>query len=158
MKQLLKFSALAVAGALALSACGVDTPALPETGDSAKPADSGAPVDPATLTTEISVLAPSYMKSSKSDWEAVIAKFNETYPNVKVKLVIEGWDDFPSKVQARIQAGDLPDILNDNNFASAAAGQLLYPIDEVLSAETLASIEPALLKISPDTVITRIPL
>jgi len=32
-------------------------------------------------------------------------------------LQIEGWDDFSSKVQARIQAKDYPDILNDNAFA-----------------------------------------
>ncbi|MDN5558403.1 MAG: extracellular solute-binding protein [Ruaniaceae bacterium] len=128
-----------VAGALALSACG---------GGDATPGTTGAadPADPGSLATEISVLAPSYSESSKADWEAVIAKFNETYPDVTVNLQIEGWDDFSSKVQGRIQAGDLPDILNDNNFASAAEGGLLYPIDEVLSAETLASIEPALLQ------------
>lgn len=146
MKQLLKFSALAVAGALALTACGGNTPAPTDPGDSSKPADTGAAADPASLKTTISVLAPSYAESSKADWEAVIAKFRETYTNVEVNLQIEGWDDFSSKVQARIQAGDLPDILNDNNFASAAEGKLLYPIDELLSAETLASIEPALLK------------
>lgn len=146
MKQLLKFSAVAVVGALALTACGGNATPPSDPGDSATPVDSGAPADPASLSTTIKILAPSYSESSKSDWEAVIAKFNETYSNVKVELQIEGWDDFSSKVQARIQAGDYPDILNDNNFASAAAGKLLYPIDEVLSAETLAAIEPALLK------------
>lgn len=49
-------------------------------------------------------------------------------------------------MQARIQARDYPDILNDNAFAGAATEGLLYPIDEVMSPATLASIEPALLK------------
>lgn len=139
---MLKLSAVAVVGALVLTACGGDSDPDTQPGTGAPE----APADPASLTTSISILAPSYSESSKSDWDAVIAKFKETYPNVEVNLQIEGWDDFSSKVQARIQAGDLPDILNDNNFASAAEGQLLYPIDEVLSAETLASIEPALLE------------
>ena len=41
---------------------------------------------------------------------------------------------------ARIQAGDYPDILNDNAFAGSADADLLYPIDEVMSAETIAAI------------------
>ena len=36
-----------------------------------------------------------------ADWEAVIAKFRETYTNVEVNLQIEGWDDFSSKVKRR---------------------------------------------------------
>jgi multiple sugar transport system substrate-binding protein len=63
-----------------------------------------------------------------------------------VKLQIEGWDGFSEKVAARIQAGDYPDILNDNAFAASADAGILYPIDEVVSAETLAAIEPSLLK------------
>lgn len=131
-----------MSGALLLSACGGSGGAKTETGG-----ESGGEAAPSgDLTTSISILAPSYSESSKSDWEAIIARFNEDYPNVEVKLQIEGWDDFSSKVQARIQAKDYPDILNDNNFASAAEGELLYPIDEVLSPEIMSAIKPALLK------------
>ena len=125
---------------MALSACGGGT-----AGDKEEGGDAAAPAD-SSLSTTISILAPSYSESSKSDWEAIIAKFNEEYPNVKVELQIEGWDDFSSKVQARIQAKDYPDILNDNAFAAPADGGLLYPIDEVLSPEIMETIEPALLK------------
>lgn len=47
-------------------------------------------------------------------------------------------------VSARIQANDYPDILNDNAFAASAEAGILYPIDEVVSAGTLAAIEPSL--------------
>lgn len=123
--------------ALALTGC--SGAAAPTT--SAPPAADGQ-----LPATTIKILAPSYAESSKTDWEKVIAEFKTKQPNVKVELQIEGWDDFTSKVQARIQAKDYPDILNDNAFAGAAEAGLLYPINEVLSPETLASIEPALLK------------
>lgn len=130
MKRMVK-GALAIAAmaamALPLSACGAGSDG----------SAGGA--------TTIKILAPSYADSTKTDWEAIIAKFNETHPDVKVELQVEGWDDFTSKVQARIQAKDMPDILNDNAFAASADGGLLYPIDEVMSPETLESIEPALL-------------
>ncbi|RIJ69727.1 extracellular solute-binding protein [Nakamurella silvestris] len=101
--------------------------------------------DPA-LSAEISILAPSYADSSKSDWEAMITGFNGLYPNVKVNLQIEAWDGFSDKVQTRIQGNDLPDILNDNNYADYAKNDLLYPITDVMSPDTFASIVPSLAK------------
>lgn len=134
-KRVLKFGAVALAGAFALSACGGSEPA----------ATNSEPADPGSLATTIKILAPSYSDSSQADWQAIIDKFNETYPDVEVELQIEGWDGFTDKVSARIQAGDYPDILNDNAFAASADAGILYPMDEVLSADTLAAIEPSLL-------------
>lgn len=130
--SLLAVSSLAVAG---LSACG---------GGNSEP--SAAPEAGEDLETTIKILAPSYADSTKADWEAIIAEFNKTYPNVTVELQVEGWDDFTSKVQARIQAQDMPDILNDNQFALSAESGILYPIDEVISADVLKTIDPALLE------------
>ena len=42
----------------------------------------------------------------KNDADALREKFNKTYPDVEVKLQIEGWDGFSEKVAARIQAGN----------------------------------------------------
>ena len=92
----------------------------------------------------ISVLAPAYTDTSKSDWEAIIKGFNATHPNVEVKLQIEAWTGFTDKVQTRIQGNDAPDILNDNNFADSAKANLLYPITDVMSPATFASIVPSL--------------
>ncbi|WRS29480.1 extracellular solute-binding protein [Actinomycetaceae bacterium MB13-C1-2] len=144
MKRITALSAVAVAGALLLSACGGGGSNTTESGKDTTTPEEGATGD--SLKTSISILAPSYSESSKSDWEAIIAEFNKSYPDVEVNLQIEGWDDFSSKVQARIQAKDYPDILNDNTFSAAAEGGLLYPIDEVLSPEVMSAIEPALLK------------
>ena len=133
--------AFTAGAALLLTACsGGGTPAA------SSPAGGGGSADGQLPATTIKILAPSYAESSKADWDKVIAEFNKKQPNVKVDLTIEAWDDFSSKVQARIQAKDYPDILNDNAFAGAADAGLLYPITEVMSPETLAAIEPALLK------------
>ncbi|AQP44254.1 ABC transporter substrate-binding protein [Tessaracoccus flavus] len=150
MKRVLKFGAAAIVGALALSACGGDNTADRTTdpttaGGETTAAGSEAAVDPGSLETTIKILAPSYSDSSEADWQTIIDKFNEEYPNVDVELQIAGWEGFTQTVQGRIQSNDLPDILNDNAFASAAAEGLLYPIDEVLSQETLDAIEPSLL-------------
>lgn len=168
MKKTFKLAAVALAGGLALSACGSDTPSTPTTpaaaGSTSAPATSAAPTGESTaptsgsaaapgagtgtgdpnLAAKISILAPSYTESSKADWENIIAGYNKLYPKVEVSLQIEAWDGFTEKVQARIQANDAPDILNDNNFAESAKASLLYPITEVMSPETFSSIVPAL--------------
>ena len=132
------FIPLALAAALTLTACGGG-----DTQGSGGQATTGA--DGKLAATTITILAPSYGATSQDDWQKVIDKFKTIQPNVTVELQIEGWDDFSSKVQARIQSNDLPDILNDNTFSGAASQGLLYPATEVLSQETLDSIEPALL-------------
>lgn len=144
-KRVLKLSAAAIVGVFALSACGNNGSGDPTNGATSAGGDTPAAVDPANLETTISILAPSYSDSSQADWQKIIDKFNETYPKVEVDLQIEGWDGFTEKISARIQAGDYPDILNDNAFAGSADADLLYPIDEVMSAETIAAIEPSLL-------------
>lgn len=135
-----KLLAVATAATMTLlAACGNGG-----TGSTGSSATTGA--DGKLPATTIKILAPSYAESSKSDWEKIISAYKEVQPNVTVELQIEGWDDFTSKVQARIQARDYPDILNDNAFAGAADQGLLYPMTDMLSKATLDSIEPALLK------------
>lgn len=131
----MKVTALLAASAFALSAC---------SGGSASP--SGETKSPGDLKTTIKILAPSYADSSKADWERIMAEYKKTYPNVTVDLQIESWEGFGDKVQAKIQAKDYPDILNDNAFASAAQDGLLYEMTEAMSDSTLKTIEPALLK------------
>lgn len=107
-------------------------------------AGGGGPAGDAGLKTTISILAPSYTDTSKSDWEAIIKGYNAKYPNVTVKLQIASWTGFTDVVQTRIQGNDTPDILNDNNFADSAKAKLLYPITDVMSPATFATIVPSL--------------
>jgi len=136
LAKLTKVTAIAAVSLFALTAC-TSTPA----GGGSAPAAGGQ-----LPATTIKILAPNYGDTSKADWDKIIAEFNKKEPNVKVELQMEAWETFGDKVKARIQANDLPDILNDNAFASEAAAGLLYPISEVMSDSTLKSIEPSLLK------------
>ena len=138
--RVLTIAAAAAVGVLALTACAGSPASTPSAGGT-----TGGAGDPASLETTISILAPSYADSSESDWNKIITEFKKTYPKVTVKLQIEGWDGFSEKVSARIQAGDYPDILNDNAFAGSADAKLLYPITDVMNQKTVASIEPSLL-------------
>jgi multiple sugar transport system substrate-binding protein len=48
-------------------------------------------------------------------YEAAIARFNEKYPNVKVKdnfSQVVNWGDYINKIQASIASGDAPDVIN----------------------------------------------
>ncbi len=141
LAKLTKVTAIAAASMFVLSAC-TGTPS----GTGSAPAGGQLPA------TTIKILAPNYGDTSKADWEKIIAEFNKKQPNVKVDLQMEAWETFTDKVKARIQANDLPDILNDNAFASEASSGLLYPINEVMSDSTLKAIEPSLLKngVGPD--------
>lgn len=134
MKALIKVAAMVAASAITLTAC------------SGGGSGADSTMVPGELDTTIKILAPSYADSSKADWDKIIVEYNKAYPKVKVDLQIESWEGFTDKVQARIQAKDYPDILNDNAFAAAAQDGLLYEMPEVMSDSTLKSIEPALLK------------
>ena len=109
-------------------------------------ASGGATGGDPNMKATISILAPSYTDSSKSDWETIIKGYNAKYPNVSVKLQIAPWTGFTDVVQSRIQGNDTPDILNDNNFADSAKAGLLYPITDVLSPSTFSTIVPSLAK------------
>lgn len=168
MKHTIKLAAMTLVGGLALAACGsnssttaggagsssgsssssgTSTPSAATHSSNGSPGSASSPPSAGgdtNLSTSISILAPSYADSSKSDWQAIITGYNKLYPNVKVALQIEAWDGFSDKIQTRIQGNDLPDILNDNSYADYAKNNLLYPITDVMSPETISSIVPTL--------------
>ncbi len=118
----------------------------PPDGSSVASTAASAATGNASLKATISILAPSYTDTSQSDWQTIIKGFNGLYPGVTVKLQIAPWTGFTDVVQARIQGNDTPDILNDNNFAESTTPGLLYPITEVMSPSTFATIVPSLAK------------
>ncbi len=139
-------AASAPAASAASSAPAASGSAPAASGSAASSAPAGGAAGDTSLKATISVLAPSYTDSSKSDWETVIKGYNALYPGVTVKLQIAPWTGFTDVVQSRIQGNDTPDILNDNNFADSAKAGLLYPITDVMSPATFSSIVPSLAK------------
>ena len=91
--------------------------------------------------TSITLLVPSYSDNTKALWEDVIAGFEQDNSDITVNLEVQSWDNINDVVTTQIQAGKAPDIMNGGPFAGFAADELLYPIDEVTSPETLSDFQ-----------------
>ncbi len=94
----------------------------------------------------IKVVIAEYSKDhTKTFWDAFARKYQKT-TGVKLNLQIINWNDLDQQSSTMVQTGNVPDILNENAYASYAADGLLYNSDEVLPAETKADIIPAFVK------------
>ncbi len=104
--------------------------------------------NPDTSATEINLLVPSYDDATQGLWEDVITGFEAKYPDYTVNLEVESWDNLNDVVTTKIQADQAPDIMNGGPFAGFADDGLLYPIKDVVSADTLADFQDSFVKAS----------
>jgi multiple sugar transport system substrate-binding protein len=94
----------------------------------------------------IKVVIADYSKDNTAPfWKKFAAKYEKT-TGIKLNLQIIEWNDLDQQSSTMVQAGNVPDILNENAYASYAADGLLYNSDEVLPAATKADIIPAFVK------------
>jgi multiple sugar transport system substrate-binding protein len=133
MKKTLRFGIVVAAAAVAsltLASCGASAPT----------SSSGGTVK------SIKVVIADYSKDNTAPfWKAFAAKYEKT-TGIKLNLQIIEWNDLDQQSSTMVQSGNLPDILNENAYASYAADGLLYNSDEVLPAATKADIIPAFVK------------
>ncbi|PIE32381.1 MAG: sugar ABC transporter substrate-binding protein [Ilumatobacter coccineus] len=170
-----KFGAIVAGLSLVLAACGSGTSESSESAPDEKPAteesssgaseaaedESSEPAgdESSAEPVEISLLVPTYSDNTKSIWEGLIADFQEANPNITVKLEIQSWDNINDVIRTKIQGNDAPDILNVDAFASFAADGLLYPVEEIVSPETIADIQDSFAdNASVDGVMYGLPL
>lgn len=140
MKKFKRLGAAAIASvaALSLTACGFSG----ETAPTGAPTDAtGAP----TTAVELNLLVPSYSDNTQGLWEDVIAGFEAANPGTTVKLEVQSWDNLESVIATKVQGNSAPDIYNGGPFAGFAADDLLYPVADVVSPETLADFQDAFL-------------
>lgn len=123
MKRGLRLTALPVAAGMALAACGAD-------GDQA-----AGPDEEGDGATTLEMLVPSYSDNTQALWEGIIADCEAENPDVTIELEVQSWDNMADVVSTRLQADEAPDILNFNTYSAFSADGLLYPVEEVLSAE-----------------------
>ncbi|MDQ1579263.1 MAG: multiple sugar transport system substrate-binding protein [Microbacteriaceae bacterium] len=90
----------------------------------------------------IKVVIAEYSSATKPFWTAFAAKYKAT-TGITMNLQIISWTDINQASSTMIQTGNLPDILNENSYASYAADGLLYDSSQVLPAATKADIIPA---------------
>ncbi len=124
MKRFLRLSAGLTLAGMTLAACGFG-------------GNDGASGDSKTL----SLLVPSYSNGTKALWEGIIADFQAEHSDIKVNLEIQSWDNINDVIRTKVQAKAAPDILNIDAFSGFASDDLLYPVPEVVSAETLGDFQ-----------------
>ncbi|MCM3778497.1 extracellular solute-binding protein [Microbacterium hydrocarbonoxydans] len=131
MKKSLRFGAVALAATatLTLTSCGFG-------GSSG---GGGGGDDANTL----SLLVPSYSDATKGLWEDVIDGFEKENPDITVDLEVQSWDNLEKVISTKIQAGEAPDIYNGGPFAGFVGDELLYPVSDVVSEDTLADFQDA---------------
>ena len=133
MKKSLRLSAavaLAATASLTLASCGF--------GGGSDGGDAGG-------STTLDLLVPSYSDNTQGLWEDVIAGFEDENPDISVNLEVQSWDNLESVIATKIQGGEAPDIYNGGPFAGLAADELLYPAEEVVSAETFSDFQESFL-------------
>jgi multiple sugar transport system substrate-binding protein len=91
--------------------------------------------------TTLNLLVPTYSDTTQGLWEGVIKDFEAENEDITVKLETQSWDNLNDVVTTKIQANKAPDIMNGGPFAGFASDELLYPIEEVVSADTLADFQ-----------------
>ena len=124
-----KFIALLLALAMMLTivACGEKAPAETKAPEAEKPAETKAPeaekpAEAEEVTIEVWIAQVDWADA----WDAMEAKFEEEYPNIKVEHVGLGED--ATFLTTRIAANDLPDVIqcnNNQNMDTMVAGNML---------------------------------
>lgn len=131
MRRPLRATATTLVASVALAACGYGGGSGGAAGSGGSDGDAGGD------STTITMLVPSYSNNTQALWEEIIAGFNEEHPDIDVQLEVQSWDNISDVVSTRLQANDPPDILNFNAYAAFAEDGLLYPVEEVMSAERI---------------------
>lgn len=126
MRRLVSLAAAGVAAGLTLTACGFGGD---DSGSGGDGGDGGS--------TSLDLLVPQYSDGTTALWEEIIASFEEENDGITVNLEVQSWDNINDVIRTKVQAGQAPDILNIDAFSGFAKDDLLYPAEDVVSAETL---------------------
>jgi multiple sugar transport system substrate-binding protein len=126
--------AATAAAAVALSACQAGTPAAPS-GAAGTPA-SAAPVSAQPTTGEAVTLRflAGFTGGDRPAYEAIVASFNESHPDIQVEMEIQPWDTIVQELPAGIATGSGPDLVTPHFsegsiFEYAKTGAIL-PLDD----------------------------
>lgn len=122
--------------ALLLGACGPASTPVPQVATEA-PAAAEAPVvttEPVEITYYTFSAAPDHLK----EMDQMVATFEQSHPNIKVKVETAPYADYFTALQTRIAGGDAPDTfeLNYESFVSYAEKGLLLDLSSSMAADT----------------------
>lgn len=142
-KRIAQLSAIGAAAALVLSACGGgDKPAeeiVESDGDETEAVELDK--DGCVMAEEFDFMVPTYSDNTKALWEEVIEGFEAENPGTKVNLEVQSWENINDVVRTKVQSDQMPDLLNIDAFAGYVDDEMLYPVNEVMSPETISDFQ-----------------
>jgi multiple sugar transport system substrate-binding protein len=125
----MRHKATASAGIAATSALLVLTACSGATG-----ADDGATPDPAEVSGTVTFWTyPFSTITEASWWQPYVDEFNEEYPDVDVKVVMQAWDGREESLVTAIAGNNAPDVVyfNPDFVPKYADEDLLLPLDDL---------------------------
>lgn len=124
-------------------------PAAPAAEPAAPAAEPEAPAaEPAPVGDKVSVnvIAAQYGQNTANWWAGFEKDFEAANQNIDLVVEVVSWNDIYTVVNTRIAGNNAPDVLNIDVFADYQADDLLLPIDDYVSPETLSKLYPAFLE------------
>lgn len=70
----------------------------------------------------------------------IVKKFNETHPNITVKIEVTPFDQYWTKLETAATGGTLPDVfwINAANFVKYASNKMLVPLSDKTKADNIS--------------------
>lgn len=127
-KQMLALGLSAVMMTLSLSACGDSNPG----GGKAETTDSEE-----TISGDIRY---AFWDAAQQPYlEQCVKEFNKIYPDIKVTLEPNVWDEYWTKLEAGATGGSIADVfwMNGPNITKYVKGDIVMPIDDLLAGSGL---------------------
>ena len=106
---------LLLIAALVIAACAAPV-AAPQAGDAAAPAAGEAA---APSGEKVSLVMGSWRTDDVKQMEAIIAKFNETYPDIEIKFDPTNPPDYNATLRTQLEGGTGPDLLYLRSYATS---------------------------------------
>lgn len=109
MKKPIALALVAAMGLSLITGCSSNNASSNDTPSGTTTSSTATPADPASLSATITFLTNRTDLQQNGTYDAYIAKFNEKYPNIEVK--IEGITDYSGELATRMQTKEYGDVL-----------------------------------------------
>lgn len=94
----------------------------------------------------LDVIISQYGTNTQEWWTQFEKDFEDANSDIDLNIEIVSWNDLHTVVTSRVSNNDAPDILNIDTYAEFVADDLLLPVEDYVSPETIAKFYPAFLE------------
>ncbi|WP_036223032.1 ABC transporter substrate-binding protein [Mesoaciditoga lauensis] len=91
--------------------------------------------------TNVRVVYAGTSSTEKAFAEQMAASIEKAYPNINVQMLYIGWPDLQNKLLTMIMAGNVPDIVQQQDFTTFAKMGALEPLDSYLKNRPMNGVD-----------------